>query len=60
MNSDDAQKKAKEILSIFRTPEARAHFSRIGSLGGSASSKAKAQSAKANGKKGGRPPGKRK
>jgi len=60
MNADDAHAQAKQILSMFRTPEARAHFARIGSLGGAAVSKAKAKSSAANGKKGGRPPGKTK
>jgi len=60
MNSEDARKQAKQILSPFRTPELRAHYSRIGSIGGAVTSKAKAKSSAANGKKGGRPPGKAK
>jgi len=62
MNSDDAQarKQARKILSPFQTPAAKAHFARIGAKGGASTSETKAETARRNGAKGGRPPGKAK
>jgi len=55
-NEAKARKEARKILSIFQTPEAKAHFARIGAKGGASTSETKAQNSRLNGMKGGRPP----